>query len=206
MNIASIKTAFINALVGILPASLGAKATSASLSVALATDQVAVPVGGTTTTVSVTRARPADTAAYLLNDTVSDSTSAPTVITFANMARSNAGSGYITKAILRTDQTANVAGYRLHLYNAAPAVVLADNAPFTDMFVDNAAYVGYIDFDPVALEATGSTAAKSLNKDIRLAFICAAGTTSLFGVLQTKTAFTPASGQNFNIKLTAEQN
>lgn len=206
MNIDSIKTAFVNALVGLLPVSLGSKTSAASLAVVVASDQAAVPVGGTTATTSVTRTRPADTTAYTALDTVADSTSAATVITFTNMARANGGSGYITKALLKTDQSTNVASFRLHLYNAAPGTLINDNAAFTDLWVDNAAYIGYIDFDPCSTETASSTAAKSLNNSIRLAFVCGGSTTSLFGVLQTRTAFTPASAQNFLIKLTAEQN
>ena len=42
-------------------------------------------IGGSTLASSATFSRPADTTAYLARDTVSNSTSAPTILTFANI-------------------------------------------------------------------------------------------------------------------------
>lgn len=163
-------------------------------------------VGGRTVRVAATFARPADTSAYAALDTVSTSTSAPVVITFSNMARVNAGSGYITKARIITDQKTNSARFRLHLYHTAPTLT-NDNAAFPLLWADRANRVGKIDFSPMTTEdATNSTCAESLNDAVRLSFTCEAANTALYGILETLDAFTPASAQNFYISLTAEQN
>ena len=163
-------------------------------------------VGGRTVRVAATFARPADTSAYAALDTVSTSTSAPVVITFSGMARINAGSGYITKARIMTDQKTNSARYRLHLFHTAPTLT-NDNAAFPLLWADRANRVGKIDFSPMTTEdATNSTCAESLNEAVRLSFTCEAANTALYGILETLDAFTPASGQNFYISLTAEQN
>ena len=163
-------------------------------------------VGGRTIRVAATFARPADTSAYAALDTVSTSTSAPVVITFSNMARINAGSGYITKARIMTDQKTNTARFRLHLFHTAPTLT-NDNAAFPLLWADRANRVGKIDFGAMTSEdATNSTCAESLNESVRLSFTCEAANTALYGILETLDAFTPASGQNFYISLTAEQN
>lgn len=163
-------------------------------------------VGGRTVRVAATFARPADTTAYAALDTVSTSTSAPVVITFSNMARVNAGSGYITKARIMTDQKTNTARFRLHLFHTAPTLT-NDNAAFPLLWADRANRVGKIDFSPMTTEdATNSTCAESLNEAVRLSFTCEAANTALYGILETLDAFTPASGQNFYISLTSEQN
>ena len=205
MNITSLATAVKNALAGLLPVSLGAKTTANSLAVTLPSDLSMLPVGGATVTSTVSRTRPADTLAYLANDVVADSTTAATIITFTNMTRVNGGTGYITKALFKSNLSTLTSVFRLHLYSVAPAVV-ADNVPFPELWADTAGYLGFIDFESTSTEGAGSDSCKSLNKDIRLAFNAAAGTTSIFGVLQTKTLFTPTSGQLISIKLTAEQN
>ncbi len=163
-------------------------------------------IGGRTVRNAATFARPADTTAYAALDTVSTSTSAPVVITFSNMARVNAGSGYITKARIMTDQKTNTARLCLHLFHTAPTLT-NDNAAFPLLWADRANRVGKIDFSPMTTEdATNSTCAESLNEAVRLSFTCEAANTALYGILETLDAFTPASGQNFYISLTSEQN
>lgn len=165
-----------------------------------------LPVAGRTVRNAATFARPADTTAYAALDTVSTSTSAPVVITFSSMARINAGSGYITKARIMTDQKTNTARYRLHLFHTAPTLT-NDNAAFPLLWADRANRVGKIDFGAMTTEdATNSTCAESLNEAVRLSFTCEAANTALYGILETLDAFTPASGQNFYISLTSEQN
>ena len=66
---------------------------------------------------------------------------------------------------------------------------------------------GKIDFGAMTTEgATNSTCAESLNESVRLSFTCETANTALYGILETLDAFTPASGQNFYISLTSEQN
>jgi hypothetical protein len=162
-------------------------------------------VGGNEVVVSAAFARPADVAAYASKDVVSNSTSAPIVLTFANLARVNAGSGYLVKARLESDQATNTARFRLHLYHTAPTPI-NDNAAFTILWANRAKRVGTIDFDALQTEGAGSDAAYSANKDVRLAFACDAASRTLYGVLETLDPFTPASGQNFFVELAADNN
>lgn len=163
----------------------------------------AVTVGGYTVLSAVDFTRPADTTAYAVSDAIADSTSAPTVLTFANCARSSGGSGYVTRARVMTDQSANVAAYRLHLFRAT-VTAINDNAALTTLIANRSNYLGYIDLPTAGTEGSGSDAANTQNLDTRLAFVATG--TSLFGLLQTKTAFTPASGQRFYVELGIEQN
>jgi hypothetical protein len=155
--------------------------------------------------VSATITRPADTTAYAALDAVSDSTSAPAALTFASACRINAGSGTVVKARLMTDQSTNTASFRLHLFSASPTPV-NDNAAYTLLWASRTSYLGYVDFDPAATEGTGSDAAMSQNTDVRLPFVCGAAATSIYGLLETLSAFTPASGQNVHLEVTVAQN
>ena len=184
---------------------LGAAVKTAALPVVLATDQPPVAVVGSTVVASAAFARPANTTAYTALNTVSDSVSAPTLLTFAAVARIAAGTGYITKARLLTDGAGTVARFRLHLFHTAPTQI-NDGSPFTALYANRSAGIGRIDFDACITEGTGSTAAGSLNTAVRLAFGCDAGLQAIYGILESLDPFTPASGQNFFIELTAEQN
>lgn len=147
--------------------------------------------------------RPADTTAYAANDAVANSTSAPTILTFADVARVAGGSAYIVKAELCTDQAACVAAFRLHLFTTS-VTPINDNAAHTSLWATRASRVGYIDFPAVAQEGSGSTSAFALWTGQLLAVTGA--TANLFGLLQTKSAFTPASAQNFSIRLGVDRN
>ncbi len=160
---------------------------------------------GQTVMASATVTRPADTTAYAAQDVIANATSGAAVITFANAARINGGSGTITKARAVTDQAANTARLRLHLYHTAPTM-MQDNAAFLTDWANRNKSIGAIDFGPMAQEATGGTAAGATNKTDRLAFVCPAGSSSIFGILETLDGFTPASAQNFFNELTIEQN
>lgn len=183
-----------------LPAALGGTTSSASLSVVRATDQVM----GFSPIVQASFTRPSDTTAYAALDAVSDSTSAPTVLTFTAMARSSGGSGRITRARIETDQSANVAAFKLHIFNVSPTAI-NDNAAFTKLWASRASYIGSITFPLMSTEGTGSTGAYAEVSLNPIQFVTS-GSQNLFGILETLTAFTPANGQNFFVELTPEQN
>ncbi len=147
-------------------------------------------------------ARPADTTAYAVNDAVSNHATAPAIITFVDMARVAGGSGYIVKAELCTDQAACIAAFRLHLFTTS-VTPINDNAAHTALWANRASRVGFIDFPAVAQEGSGSTSAFALWVG-QLLYV--ADATSLYGLLQTKSIFTPASAQNFSIRLGVDRN
>ena len=166
-------------------------------------------VGGNTAIVQVAFTRPADQTAYAAKDAVSNSTSAPVALSFT-AARVSSGSGYITKVRLITDQSTNVAQFRLHLFNVTPTPI-NDNSPYTLLWANRGSRVGFIDVGPLQTEGTGSDSANGMNIDVRLAFACAVGDTNLYCLVETLTAFTPSlgleqSGQNFLIEFGIEQN
>jgi len=150
--------------------------------------------------------RPADVTAYTANDVVSNSTADPTYLTFENIARTEGGSGYIIKARMLTDQKTNVAAFRLHLYHTAP-LPQGDNAPFALLYSNKASRIGIIDFDAMGTEdATKSDSAQTLWTSGHLHFVLPAGSKTIYGQFETKTAFTPASGQKFYIELATDNN
>ena len=158
-------------------------------------------IGGNYLVAATALTRPANTDAYTAKDVVGPAVTAN--LTFTNVAREVGGSGKIVKACLFTDQSANVARYRLHLYHTAP-VAIADNAPMAILWVKRASRVGYIDFAAAVTEGTGSDMAYSLNAAPGLPFVCVADSRNLLGVLEALDAFTPASSQGYYIELTAE--
>lgn len=148
-------------------------------------------------------ARPADVLAYAVGDSVNTSTTVPTVMTFTNMGLGLRDEGYIVKAQLATDQATCVAQFRLWLFSSPTPFLSNDNAAFLLKYADRTTRLGYIDFPALTTE-TGSDCAVSLVSNIKLPYVSAT-TNEIYGVLETKTVFTPASGQHFFVALTGEQ-
>ncbi len=167
--------------------------------------------GGELTVVSSEFARPADTNAYAALDAIADSTTAPTLLTFTNLARANGLGGYIAKARIMTDDTAIAAPprVRLHLFHTAPTPI-NDNAAFTLLWANRANRIGHIDFAALTTEGAGSTAknAKLIPDAVSLplAFKCAAASRTIYGMLETLDAFTPASAKSWFVELSADVN
>lgn len=161
-----------------------------------------LPVGGKSLRKSVSFTRPADTTAYAANDAIADSTSAPTLLSFANCANADAGQGYIVKTRLMTNQKTCTARFRLSFYHTTPSPV-NDNAPKPMLYANRDKLIGRIDLDPCNTEGTTSDAAYVLSTAL-LPYVCAENSTSIYCILTTLDAFTPASAQQFYLEITCE--
>lgn len=165
-------------------------------------------VGGKLTQVTVELTRPADTNPYTDGDIVSNSTTATTLLSFAGLARVSGGSGYIVGARISTDKKSITPRFRIHLFRQSNPTIAADNAPHKELYADNAKRAGFVDLDGLATakDATNSDMSRSFKLDLRIPFTCAAGETGLYVALETLDAFTPNSGQKFNVTLIADNN
>jgi len=145
-------------------------------------------------TSSASKTRPNDTNAYAALDVIAESTSAGTVWQFSNIAPSTGGEIVITAAALEIDVAAIPAGqgrFRLHLYSTSPTAI-NDNAAFNLIAADRAKYLGYIEFPE--MNDLGDTLYSSLEESyfgIRKQITAASGT--LYGILQTMSAYTPTA-------------
>lgn len=150
---------------------------------------------------SVSITRPADTTAYAAGDVVSNSTSAPTVLEFASIGPSG-GRVVLQSASLRIDVAAVPSGmssFRLHLYTSSPTAI-NDNAAFNLPSADRAKYAGYIEFStPQGLGDTLWSQVEYIGRQIKLD----TASTSLYGILETRGAFTPSSAAVKTIKISA---
>jgi hypothetical protein len=146
--------------------------------------------------------RPANTAQYSVNDVVSNSTTAPTLLQF-DVARVPGGSGDILQFKIETNDVTDTSRYVLHLFNVQVTPINC-NSPMLIRWADRAARVGSIYFDALRTSGSGSNAAWQ-ESDRILSFICAEADTKLYGILETLTARTPVSGQSFSLSLKVAQ-
>jgi hypothetical protein len=149
-----------------------------------------VPVYSNSSQVSDTSARPDNTDIYAIGDVCG--TNPGTNLLFSSVSNI-AGSGFfIVGANLEIDVAAIPAGmgaFRLHLYNAAPTAI-ADNAAFNLIEADRVKYLGYIDI--AAAIDLGNTL-WSQNDNLNFKSKLAASSTTLYGMLETRTVYTPTA-------------
>lgn len=182
---------------GSLPTALGQHSSEQSVSVVLASGQISVIA------VAVEFTRPGDTTAYTANDVVSNSTVTSALNQVPNFARVNGGGGYIVGARVSTDKKSITPRIRIHLFNASNPTVAADNAAWRDSYADASKRLGYFDMPAMSTgaDATNSDMSRSLDMTLRVPFVAAAGTRSIYYLLETLDAFTPASGEKFTVTL-----
>lgn len=156
--------------------------------------------------VSANFTRPADTTAYAAQDVVSNSTTAPSLLTFSGVGRVNGGSGVILSARhLKSGTTTTGATFRLHLYTVNTVSLINDNAPHAMLYASRASRVGFIDFTH-SVAGTGSDCTNALATFVNLPYVCDAATTALYGRLVVTSAYTPTSGEQHFIELGVVQN
>lgn len=124
------------------------------------------------------------------------------------VARVSGGSGYLTKVKMWTDQAACTARFRVHFYTveAPTGAIVGDDAQMTQLYLNKAQELGYIDLPAMASGAAGSTAAYAACYWARLPFKCEAGDTKIYYRYETLDAFTPDATQKYYLEVGAEQN
>jgi hypothetical protein len=151
--------------------------------------------------IGVSFTRPADTTAYTASDTISNSTSSPSLLTFTTNTPTQ---GYITRVRLMSNNVAMTGVlFRLHLYNLVPTAI-NDNSPFTLLYTNASKKIGVIDLPSTVTEGTGSDSIRTQNITDRIPFINTGSI--IYGILETLTAFTPTSAQQFYVELTLDMN
>jgi hypothetical protein len=173
---------------------------------AMAVDATPAVTVGLTTVKTSSFTRPADTTAYNVGDQVNDNTAAGSVTPLQFVAASaNGGSGMVRKARIRKTSVGagalTNASFRLHLFTVAPTVSSAgDNSVFTNVS-GLAGYAGALDITVDRLLGDGSVGSGGAHSGAEVNYVCAAGDTKLYGLLEAAGAYVPTSGETFNVDL-----
>lgn len=143
--------------------------------------------------------RPADTTAYASGDIVANSTTAGSVVPLQFLtATPVAGVGRVDAVRIRKSGTSTTnASFRLHIYNAAPTIASGDNAAFSTSGLTT--YVGALD---VAIDRAFTDGACGRGIPISISpILLTTNNTTLFGLIEARGAYTPASGETFELLL-----
>lgn len=163
-----------------------------------------VEAGGVSAVVNGSFTRPNDTNTYAAGEVVSDSTSAPTAITFSNIARFPAGSGIITGALLVDSANQALKGsFELWLFDTA-VVVDNDNTAFTPTDAELATLIGIIEFTTSFIgDATAGAGGNVVYPVVgrNVPFKCTGVLQDIYGVTVVRNAFIPVAQEVFTYRL-----
>ena len=151
--------------------------------------------------VSANFTRPADTTTYAALDLVANSTTAGSVtpMTFA-AARANDVPGQVVRGILHKSSTTSINGtFRLHLFSSAQAVANGDNAAFVPSALTT--YLGCLEGSIMQAGTAGSVAILTPVYGSSVPFAPASGTQNIFGLIEARAAYAPASAEVVTVDL-----
>ena len=162
-------------------------------------------VVGITERASATFTRPADTTAYASGDLVANSTTPGSVTPMEfTVARGELGSGMIRRARIRKSDTGITnANFRLHLYNTSPTPSNGDNGAWLSN--KSADYVGAIDITVDRVFTDGAAGNGVPISGAEINFRLPSGP-NIYGLLEARGAYTPASAESFTVELEVLQN
>ena len=155
--------------------------------------------------------RTADTNAYAAGDLIASTTTAADVVPLEfEVARNNGARGKIIGSDLIVNSATAFGSMRLHLFNRAPfagAGYAADNAAIAITYaamqtgdgVTNRKnnYIGYIDYTTFVAQSS-SAVSIGTSDQTELNFACNGDSNKIFGLLEARSVFTPASAGKFN--------
>ncbi len=148
--------------------------------------------------------RPGDTTTYTAGDVVSNSTSSPSVITFANAVRSNAAGGVLNSVYMVDNANQTLPGvFELWLFHTT-VTATNDNSAWNISDANMLNAIGVVPLSASYLGNTGSGTAGNrvfMAPSLGIPFRCAAGATSLYGVLIARNAYVPVDSENFFFQL-----
>jgi hypothetical protein len=160
---------------------------------------------GATSVLSAFFVRPGDTTPYSVGDLIANNVTAGSVVPLSwAVGRANGGTGWIIRGrFIRSEAAATVQNVRLHLYKTSPTIANGDNVAWS---TTQAGYLGAIDFN---VDRQFTDAAQGTGVPITgpaIAFVCAANSQLVYGLLEARNAYTPLNAEVFTIELEVEQN
>lgn len=167
------------------------------------TPSTAAATAGLTATLTASETRPANTTAYSAGQALCTSTSSVcTALSFA-VGRAANGTGIIHGVkLMKSGTSATNASFTVELYNATPTLTgIHDASTYSPAWADRATYLGYATCSsPVANGDNAQFNCQLSNPNGTMAFVSDSAS-SIYAVIQVNAAYTPASGEVFQVTI-----
>ncbi|MGI4879214.1 MAG: hypothetical protein ACRYG4_17200 [Janthinobacterium lividum] len=208
-------TTAVTALRGQIPATLGAKTSALSMSMAPATDAVFPgaateshlgEVGGHTNIVAATFTTPTGVTPYAFGQLIANSATAASVVpmTFTTACRVQGGTGMVRRARIKVADTGFAAtAVALQLYRDLPTITNGDHGVW---LTTDSTFLGTIPvtFDKHFSDVEKGIGSPSVGSEIN--FDCAAGSQTIYGLLTATSGITPVGAKLVTVVLEVLEN
>ena len=148
--------------------------------------------------------RPADTTAYASGDLVANSTTAASVaaMQFSKATDWEGGQFYIRKVRIKKSAVGVTnCALRLHLYSTNPCTTAPTNGDNGAWVTKIAGYIGAFDVTVDKVFSDGAQGVGVPTTGVESSGQCDAGSQILYGLLEARGAYTPASAEVFTVEL-----
>lgn len=147
--------------------------------------------------------RPADITAYAANDLVANSTTAGSVTPMSFVFPTGVGESIHIRAIKvqKSGTTATNGDFHLRLYSSSPTVANGDNGAWSSNL---SGYLGKVEATIVEAFTDGCASVSAIAEGSDVHYKFPPSTNTIYGLLVSDAAYTPASGEVFTITLFAE--
>lgn len=157
-------------------------------------------------TIQQTFTRPADTNAYTIGDLVANSVTALSVVPMAFQVDVVCAKGKVRRArIAKSNATLTLSQFRLHLYSSAPTPTNGDNGVW---LTTTSGYLGSLSLG-AAMGRAFSDGAEDIavpDAGVEVIFANLAGPNAIiYGLLEARAAYVPASAEAFTVTLEIAQ-
>ena len=145
--------------------------------------------------------RPVDTAVYASGDLVANSTTAGSVVPLSWALGNSAGVAHFRMTRIRISKTGtSVSGatFRVHFYDALPAVTNGDNGVWLSTLA--ASYLGNIDVAVAYAMSDGAAGFGAAPAGSEMLIRAQSGKT-LYALMEARGAYTPASAEVFTVSI-----
>lgn len=148
---------------------------------------------------TATFTRPSDTTAYTSGDLVANNTTAgsvtPMTLALANPAQGQ--TNILRCRISKSGTTPTNATFRVHFYDALPAVTNGDNGAWLSSKAAN--YLGFIDCATMLAFSDGCTGYGGATAGAEMRIRLSSSGASLYALLEARAAYTPVSAEVFTL-------
>ncbi len=161
-------------------------------------------VAGRCTTVSAEFTRENNATPYGIGDVISASAASPALLELPNIFRKAGGNGSIMGVRVTFNVKSVTPVLRVHFFNASNPTISGDNLPHQEKYADVGKRLGYIELAAMetGADTTNSDMSRAINISNVLNVVAAAGSRSLWVLLETRTAVTLTAQSKVTIAVT----
>jgi hypothetical protein len=145
---------------------------------------------------------------YSAGDVISSSAASPVLLEIPLAVQKLGGTAYVVGCEIVFNVKSVIPRLRVHMFNSSNPTIAGDNLQYKELYADRNKYLGYFDMDAMftAPDTANSDLSRAVRNNLREPIKAAAGTQSIWILLQTLDAVTLTAESKVSIALSLDDN